>query len=441
MPADLSVHVQDIARALDGKVSQEEIAKELGSYLSVYRVSLETAKRSIVKKHGGDLQHLSVGVRKTLLELQPGEMSVDLLCRIVSLNPKEFEQDGKKREIFYGILGDESGTLPFTAWEPRNVRVEKGDVVRIQNAYTKEYRGQVQVNFGARTYLAKESPDSLPAYRSTETTAQRYKIGELKPGLGTIVTVGRILSTEVRKVEVEGTPKTVYSGILADETGKIPYSAWSEFPYKEGDVVKISGGYIRGWRGIPQLNFDERSKVEKLLDEAAPAAEELRTAPRVWIEDMATKGGAVGVAVRGIIVDVKPGSGLVYRCKDCRRVLKKGNCRIHGDVPGDADLRVKAILDDGSGALTVMLGRELTERLLGKTMDQCIEQARDAMDQEVVRDELGNLLIAQPVEAQGNVTSDEYGLMMIATEAQLLYVDVQSEARLLLEELEESEKP
>ncbi|HYS70951.1 MAG TPA: hypothetical protein VEM95_00865, partial [Thermoplasmata archaeon] len=63
-------------------------------------------------------------------------------------------------------------------------------------------------------------------------------------------------------------------------------------------------------------------------------------------------------------------------------------------------------------------------------------QAKEAMDQEVVRDELADLLIAQPVEVRGNVTSDDYGLMMIVDRARVLKVDVQEEAKAILEELE-----
>jgi len=46
--------------------------------------------------------------------------------------------------------------------------------------------------------------------------------------------------------------------------------------------------------------------------------------------------------------------------------------------------------------------------------------------------------VAQPIEARGNVTSDDYGLMMIVETAKLLKVDVQSEAREMLEGLEGS---
>src|SRR5213079_2723430 len=58
---ELAPHVHDIARALGNKVSEQEIERELSSYLNVYRVSLDTAKRSIVTKHGGNSATLSMG--------------------------------------------------------------------------------------------------------------------------------------------------------------------------------------------------------------------------------------------------------------------------------------------------------------------------------------------------------------------------------------------
>ncbi len=116
-------------------------------------------------------------------------------------------------------------------------------------------------------------------------------------------------------------------------------------------------------------------------------------------------------------------------------MIRKGTCRVHGEVQGESDLRTKAVIDDGSGALTAIFNRELTEGILGKDMDKCIEDAKEAMDQEVIRDALSDLLVAQPAEARGNVTSDDYGLMMIARSAEILEVDIEREARALLEEL------
>ena len=81
-------------------------------------------------------------------------------------------------------------------------------------------------------------------------------------------------------------------------------------------------------------------------------------------------GGAVGIRVRGVLIDIKKGSGLVLRCPDCNRVTQKGMCMVHGKVQGKHDLRIKGVLDDGTGAVTVILGKELTEKLSGKTMEE-----------------------------------------------------------------------
>lgn len=442
---ELATHVRDITRALGGKLSEQEIEKELSSYLNVYRVSLDTAKRSIVKKHGGNPANLAIGIGKTVRELMPGEQSVNLLVRIVSLNERDVNVEGGSKHILYGILGDPTATVPFTAWEPLNGPITRGDVLRVQNAYTKEYRGQVQVNFGVRTIVTKEKPDALPEVKPSPGMGQQYvgrptpfDVVDLREGASNVAVTARILSVETREVEVEGTPKSVFSGVIADGTGKSQFSAWKDFSLKEDEVVRIEGAYVKAWRGIPQVSFDERATVTRLPSDGLPPASKLGESPRMWVEDLAERGGGVDVTVRGILIDLREGSGLVYRCPECKRVLRKGACRIHGEVKGNADLRVKAVLDDGSGALTAVFNRELTEALLEKTIDACIAQAKEAMSADVVRDELADILVAQPIEARGNVTSDEYGLMMIVQEAKILKVDVQEEAREMLEGLEGS---
>ncbi len=444
MREELAPHVRDITRALGGKMSEQDIAKELSSYLDVYRVSLDTAKRSIVKKHGGNPATLAVGIRKTLRELVPGEQSVDLLVRIVSVNEKDVTVEGGSKHILYGVLGDPTATIPFTAWEPLPAVPAKGDVVRVQNAYTKEYRGQVQVNFGVRTIVTKEAPDALPEFKAGAVGSPYVgkptpvQVVNLREGASNVAITARILSVETRQVEVDGTAKAVYSGVLADATGKSQFSAWKDFGLGEDEVVRIEGAYVKSWRGIPQVSFDERATVTRLPPDGLPSAAALGESPRMWIEDLAERGGAVDVSVRGILIDLREGSGLISRCPECRRVLRKGACRIHGEVAGVADLRVKAVLDDGSGALTAVFDRELTEALLDKTMDACVAEAKEAMSADVVRDELSDILVAQPVEARGNVTSDDYGLMMIVDRAKILKVDVQAEAREMLEGLEGS---
>ena len=433
----IAPHVKDITRALGNKVSEADVERELNSYLTVYRVPLGTAKRSIVKKHGGNPSLLSLGVQKTIIDLTPNEFSVDLLARVVSVNEREIEVEGVTKTILYGIFGDSTATVPFTAWEADAMDVEKGDVVKIQNAYTKEFRGEVQLNLGNRTSVEKESRDALPPYEPPERPLTSVELGNLRGGMSNVSVVGRIVSIESREVDVEGQKKTVFSGLIGDSTGKAQFSAWADFELKENDVVKIDGGYSKTWRGIPQLGFDNRANVEILTDADFPSAEDIMKPSRMWIEEIAERGGAVDATIRGILIDVKEGSGLIFRCPECNRVLRKGTCRIHGEVDGTPDLRVKAVIDDGSAALTAILGKEITEGLLEKSLEDCMDGAKEAMSHEVIRDELADLLVAQPVELRGNVTSDDYGLMMISESAEVLEIDVHEEAQKLLSDLEE----
>ena len=91
------------------------IERELSSYLNVYRVSLDTAKRSIVKKHGGNPATLAIGVSKTIRELGPGEPSVNLLARIVAVYEKEVTPQGQETKTILSFGTSSSGMNDWSA--------------------------------------------------------------------------------------------------------------------------------------------------------------------------------------------------------------------------------------------------------------------------------------------------------------------------------------
>jgi hypothetical protein len=73
--SELSRHVDDVLRAVGNKAGRDEIEKELENYLNK-KVPVEVAKQGIVKKYGGNIRELRVGVQKTLEELKSGEKNV-----------------------------------------------------------------------------------------------------------------------------------------------------------------------------------------------------------------------------------------------------------------------------------------------------------------------------------------------------------------------------
>lgn len=437
---ELAPHVSEIARVLKGKIEESEIWKELDTYLNHYRVSLETAKRGIVKKFGGDPGALTKGVRKPIQQLALNEQSVDVLAKVVTVNPKGIEVDGKSKSILYGILGDESGTIPYTAWDADRFPLQKGEVVLIRNAYTKEWGGQPQVNLGSRASVEPQPADSvkLPegAPRAFPDTGE-VKISQLRENTGGVTVTARVLGIEKREVEVSGEKRIVFSGVMADETGKVQFSAWYDFDLKRNDLVTVRGAYVKSWRGIPQLNFGERSQVMR-PGIKFPSSSELAEAKARSIGDMEKVGGGVDVLVRGTVVEVRKGSGLIFRCPECNRVVQKNACRIHGNVQALPDLRIKAVVDDGFATMTAVMNRRMTESIMGTTLDDSLRLAKEAMNPDVILERIDERLFAQPIEVTGNVTSDEYGLMMIVSDAKISTPEVRGEATTLLTRLEGS---
>jgi replication factor A1 len=434
----LAPHIEEIARALGDKLSEEQIAEELQKYVDVYRLSIPMAKRTIVKKYGGDMTGFSPGFQRKLAELRPNEPNVDFVAKVLSANAKEVQAKGEKKQIIFGFLGDDTTTLPYTAWEVEDLELSKGDVISVKGAYTREYQGRVQINFGNRVSIKKEDQSTISDIQIAQGPPKVVGIGELREAMGYVEVKGRILSLEPREVTVQGEAKKIFSGVLADETGKVQFTAWSDFKLKQGEVVKISKGTVKAWRGIPQLSFDDRAEVIRVM-EKFPSVEELQKTGVQMIAEVAARGGAVDATVRGVLIEIREGSGLIMRCPECKRALQKGICKLHGRVEGYPDLRVKAILDDGSGAVGVVMSRELTEKLLDITLDESMQKAKEKMNFDIVKDEMDEVLTLKVVTVSGPITADQYGLSMIAKEAQLSTQDVKQEAEKLLVELEGTE--
>ena len=119
--------------------------------------------------------------------------------------------------------------------------------------------------------------------------------------------------------------------------------------------------------------------------------------------------------------------------------LKKWNdeCKIHGKVKGKPDIRIKLVVDDGTGAVGANIGRELTEKILGKTFEECKKLAESSKDGNALIDEMNKLLFAQRINVQGNALGDNFGTTIIAKEIKLVDVDINGETERLFQGLEE----
>lgn len=439
---DLAPHLANLKRQLGSKigtdVSEDDLKDELAKYLE-YGVPIDQAVRTVLRHHGvmatptnRPQSAPTTTERLPLAQVPANSAFVNLKARVLTVNAKKVNARGEEKDILWGLLGDESGSLPYTAWRPLE-GIAKGDVVAVEGAYTKEYQGKAQVNFGDRTKVMKVD-DDLP---KAPVTLADHKVADLKEGLRGIRLNVRVLSVAPRQVQVQGVPKTVWGGTLADASGQCEFSSWHDHGLKEGQAVTIEGGYVRAYRGMPQFTFDQDAKVAPYAGDLPDAAHLAVRAP-TSIGAVLEKGAGTDIQLAATLLEVRPGSGLVMRCstQGCTRVLTNGMCRLHNRVEGVPDLRIKAILDDGTGALSAIVGRELTEQLLGKKLDQCVKEAQAAFRPEVVLDQLKEKLTARVFIARGNVMSDEFGPTMIVRGLAPYAEPKQEAARLLLQSLE-----
>ena len=435
---ELTPIIEEMKRVLGDKIDEEQLKAELDKYLNEYHVGIDAAKRGIMRKYGASdsTSFVTAGsVVKKVGELTGTEQNVDITAKVVYVDNKNITVKGLSKTIISGILGDETGTTSFTVWEPGSVMLEKGAVYNFKNCYCKLWNEKVQINLGNRGRVEPASGVTMDLpERTIQTTSRECKIGDITDGMGNVTVTGRILSAEARDVTVKGAPKTVYSGIMADDTGKIQYSAWNDFSLKEGETICVKNAYIRSWKGIPQLNLGDRCEVSRVnVDfETVDTASPLKT-----VDEVSRIGGGLDITIEGLIVDIKAGSGLIRRCPQCNRSILNGTCTAHGQVEGIPDLRLKVVVDDGTGAIGAIINRTDTEKLTGVSM-AAAQGLASVQGEGIVGREMAGKALMKRVRITGNVMSDNFGPSMIVKKMDTVEVDLEGEAAKLLEEVEAS---
>ncbi|HMB49956.1 MAG TPA: Single-stranded DNA binding protein [Natronoarchaeum rubrum] len=392
--------------ASDLGVDKEEVKEDLENLVE-YSVPIDEAVQSLRRKYG-DGGDGSGGTRSkdSIDEITTADGNVTVTARVLNVGKRSIRYQGSDQVIFEGVLADASGTIDYTAWQ--DFGLSPGDTITAGNAGVREWDGSPELNLGESTSVAFEE----------ETLEVPYEIGgdaelvEIETGDRGVDVEVRVSEVERRTIDGRDGETEILSGVLADETAKLPFTDWDPHPeIEEGASVRIENTYVREYRGVPSINVSEFSTVEALADDV-PVSE---SGTRLPIREAVEAGGVYDVEAVGHIISIRDGSGLIQRCPECGRVIQKGQCRTHGDVDGEDDLRVKAILDDGTGTVTAVLDDEITEQVYGGDLEDAREQAREAMDQTVVADTIRERVVGREYRVRGHLSVDEYGANLDAS--------------------------
>jgi len=440
---DIAPHIEEIRKALGEEITEEKIREELNKYADL-GILLSEAKRSIIKNYGGSVSRPDITVERKLDQIEAADSNIEVVCKIISANEKEVGVQGGSKLLVYGLMADDTMARPFTSWN--YLQLKKGDIIRAKGAYVKEFRGEMQINFGNNTVVEQLDGTTFESVDfdaiKTDVEFGPKKISELAPGTRNFEITCRVTELSSREINSRGENKTIFTGTLADESGSVTFTAWNDFSLTAGEIVTIKGGYIKVWRGIMQFNFDQNAEVEKVQDDNIPSLEELTKVDTYPLRAVVDQMNIQRAKCQGTIINVRPGSGLIFRCPECNKLLKENSCLVHGEQEGVADLRIKATLDDGTGCLTVMMNKGLTEELLGTGLDAYLEMAKDSMDTSVVFDDVEKKLLDLNLAVTGLVRRDDFGPTLFTDQidiVELKDLDINTMAKELLEKMQQQE--
>ena len=341
-------------------------------------LNINRTTRVTVLKEGGAAAVQISDEPSPIAEASQREGFVNLTARLISSKPDVIvKRDGSgELNVVRGKLGDSSGTISFLSWVP--LEHEPGAVLKIDGASIRKFRDTPEVNIGDRTRI-EVFHDS--AFISMEDLAQANKvsISELRNGMRDIEVTVQVESWESRTFASEdGSERVVRSGDVIDPTGRCRLTAWCEIEPGRGDFLHLTGARVQYWQGSPDLVIDDISQVANLSDAPwEPIDPEVH-----WVEvdltSMVNGGSRRGISTSGTVVTVRPDSGIIERCPECRRVLRDGACAEHGPQRGEEDLRLRFVIDDGISNASLLLSKDASEAFLGT-------------DQESVKQEISKL--------------------------------------------------
>ena len=295
---------------------------------------------------------------------------------------------------------------------------------------------------GAAYIVARELGISL-----LRESKKQLKIKSLTEGLNSVDIVARVVRiSEPREFQKDDRKGSVANLILGDETGMARLSLWNEeieavaeLGLKEGDVVKISRGYVKmDNRGNLDLRLG-RGRIEKVeeevkLPELKGMERDYGTVRRKPISE--AKDGET-IETRACLVQLFRKNPFFEVCPTCGVRMKnkagKWVCDHHGEVKPDFNVVVSGVLDDGYGNIRVVFFRELAEKLFGKSASELRAFAQEKVDPLAIYDAFD--LLGKDYVIKGRVKKNDLteNLEMIANSID--EPDVKKEFELLMKEV------
>lgn len=329
-------------------------------------------------------------------------------------------------DVVRGRIADDSGAIGFLSWEAFDHEV--GSLLKIENAQVRVFRDTPEINIGASSKI-EIFHDSNFASADDLVARSVSKIEDLRDGSRDVEIIVEIQKMIKRDFEGrDGEAKSVWSGDIADPTGKCRCSIWAEPPFDFEStpvVVRLKGVRVRAWQGIPDVTVDNESQIEVLA--APPWGDDIdlsNNVVEVDLQDLSTGASRVGISTSGTIVSIREDSGVISRCNQCRRVLRDGECSVPTceSYEGVDDVRLRMVMDNGQSTISLIVNKIASESLIGMSMDEISSFVAENGSMQFVQN-LRERLLGRELKANGRTIVDEQGAMLLSDDVSIIEVD------------------
>ncbi|MHC1632089.1 MAG: replication protein A [Methanotrichaceae archaeon] len=405
---------QILARLRDQgvEVAADDIEKRLQRLIVTFNVPENEARRSVefyfLKEHGimPTTTFFKRGELVKVAEIKVPGHWVDLEVKVLDL--WEPASDAISQT---GLVGDETGLIKFVKWAKSDLPdMEEGQSYRIKNVVTDEYQGRFSVKLNRSSEIIKLEKDVKVVEAASLAPVEELKVADISEP-------DRWIDLKAKVVQLwDPTSEAIsQTGLVGDETGVIKFVKWTKSglpDMEEGQSYFFKNVVTDKYQDMFSVKLNSTSEIKRLDEEIEVVAQ--------------------STEFSGAIVNIQKGSGLIKRCPICRRALTKGVCGEHGKVEGIYDMRIKAVLDNGSEVQEVLINRDTTERLIGLTLEDAKEMAIEALDNEVVKGlieekllgryyavegpSVGRYILAETIDKVPPVNEDEVAKLILESE-------------------------
>lgn len=335
-----------LTRGAVEKLIEEERIKAAGLLTD------EAAAQLVASNLGLDGAGERIEAKLRIGDLTSGLNDVSLTGRIIHAFPARTftRRDGRGGKVLRMLLGDRTGYVSVVCWDEKAdhvaaSRINPGKIVRVLHGYTRERRGEVEVNVGRRGQIYLEPLDAVeedfPEVDSFFKTPREVQ----QPGAVNLtgVVVDRFpTSTFTRR---DGSEGRVARLVLEEDGGSINLVFWD-------DRVEEIEGYGVGTRlrivnGSVRIRDDGRAEVHVSWSTAVEIVE-VGVAPKEpaspWTKLADLRNDMWGVSVAA-------------------RVAQIGDVRKFTRRDGSVGRVASVLLEDDSGSVRLSLWEEDVEHL------------------------------------------------------------------------------